>query len=38
MAPEMPLTNPWNIAPRGSSDGVSENQMNTSPTVVPVNV
>ena len=29
---------PWNSAPRGSSDGVMENQMKIRPTVVPVKV
>ena len=38
MAPEQPLTTPWNNGPRGSSDGVRENQMKIRPTVVPVNV
>ncbi len=38
MAPEMPLTKPWNNAPRGSSDGVMENQMKIRPTAVPVKV
>jgi hypothetical protein len=38
MAPETPLTSPWNNAVRGSSDGVMENQMKSKPTAVPVNV
>ena len=38
MAPEKPLTRPWNNAPRGSSDGVRENHMKIRPTAVPVNV
>ena len=38
MAPETPLTSPWNTALRGSSDGVMENHMKTRPTAVPVKV
>ena len=38
MAPETPLTEPRNSAPRGSSDGVMENQMKIRPTAVPVKV
>ena len=38
MAPETPLTRAWNNAPRGSSDGVRENQMKIRPTAVPVKV
>jgi hypothetical protein len=29
---------PWKRGPRGSSDGVKENQMKTSPRAVPKNV
>jgi hypothetical protein len=36
MAPAAPLTMPWKSGPRGNSDGVSESQMNTRPTAVPV--
>ena len=38
MAPEHPLTSPWNSAPRGSRDGVIENHTKIRPTAVPVKV
>jgi hypothetical protein len=38
VAPDAPLTRPWNSGPRGSSDGVIDNHRNTKPTAVPVNV